>query len=133
NCWKQRDNRLQDSFLSYSVCTEPGYEPGPPGFWPGALPVVLRAFPPLQIFQRSTSAERGCVAATSRSTFGRRAMLKLFPRVTYREVAAAGLRHSRAPSTRTDKFFAETLQFGCSPRRHSARKIFFTPARPRPN
>jgi len=25
---KQRDNWVQDSFLSYSVCTEPGYEPG---------------------------------------------------------------------------------------------------------
>src|SRR5580765_1920291 len=34
--------------LSYSVCTEPGYEPGPSGFGPDALPVVLRAFPPLQ-------------------------------------------------------------------------------------
>jgi hypothetical protein len=31
---KQRDNQVQDSFLSYSVCTEPGYEPGPPG-WAG--------------------------------------------------------------------------------------------------
>lgn len=25
-------------FLSYSACAEPGHEPGPPSFWPGALP-----------------------------------------------------------------------------------------------
>ena len=43
--------------LSYSVCTEPGYEPGPPGFHRALYHVVLRAFPPLQISQRSITVQ----------------------------------------------------------------------------
>ena len=43
--------------LSYSVCTEPGYEPGPSGYKPDALPVVLRAFPPLQKESATNNSE----------------------------------------------------------------------------
>lgn len=32
NFWKQRDNRVQDVFLSYSAFAETGYEPAPPDF-----------------------------------------------------------------------------------------------------
>jgi len=73
---KQRDNREQD-VLSYSACAEPGIDPGPPGYEPGALSVVLQAFSLLQISQRAN--------LTLHFT------------------------------TRTDKFFAETLQFDVVP------------------
>ena len=66
NYWKQRDNQVQDSFLSYSARAEPGFDPGLPAINRALYPVVLRAFPLLQFSQRSITinANRQVLAET---------------------------------------------------------------------
>src|ERR1017187_8635493 len=82
--------------LSYSVCTEPGIEPGASRLGRALYHVVLRAFPPLQILSkikhRSTRAD------------------KFLPRLYSLDVVPGGIRplqilsKIKHRSTRADKF-----------------------------